>query len=230
MALTPTRSDPPKARVPTQPTLVLEGSPLAIIGVFIVFLQERFGKGNGPPAYLYKDNPTNTKIVIESAFDDHRAERGKKPAIYVDKDSTTYQQISLGDRADFAPKSGRDWGMCHSLVPVRIECVSNNKGESATLGDLVQASVYIASDVIQKSFALHNITAPVLSRTIPYEHDQEAWNSVVTFSVTCTIRWSTVPVAPLLQEVVMKIRAGAGEDSATSHLMNIATHSKRTAK
>ena len=207
--------------------MIVEGSPLAIIGIFVVFLQERFKSGNGPAAYVHHPNHTQSTIIIESAFEDNRAERGAKPAIYVDKDSSTFRKISLGDRTKFAPKSGKNWGMCHSHMPIRIECVSPVKGESATIGDLVHTSTMMAADIIQSAFNLHDITPPVLSRTIPYEEDTKQWNSVVTFSVVCTMNWSTLPISPVLQQCVMRILAGAGEGSPTQHLIEIATHSSK---
>jgi hypothetical protein len=222
----PTRSDPPAPRVATQNALIVEASPLAIIGIFVVFLQERFREGNGPTAYTHHPNHTQSKIIIESAFEDTRAERGSHPAIYVDKDSSTFRKISIGDRSQFSPKSGKNWGTCHSHMPIRIECVSANKGESATIGDLVHTSTMMASDVIQAAFNLHDITPPVLSRTIPYEEDTKVWNSVVTFSVVCTMNWSTLPISPVLQECVLRIQGGAGDASPTQHLIDIATRSR----
>ena len=68
------------------------------------------------------------------------------------------------------------------------------------------------------------MTPPRLGRTIPYEDDKEAWSSPVSFTIQHNVRWTTVPVAPLLQEIVSRITA-SGLDP-TQYMLTV-THRSR---
>jgi hypothetical protein len=189
-----------------QPAVIVDGSPLAIIGIFVSFLRERYAPGNGPSDYPWYEDHTKTKLVIESGFEDDHGERGKKPALFVDKDESVYAKTHIGDRAGYRFTDKKDIQWCFSTVPVIIDCVSHQRAESAILGDITQWSIHASSDALQATFALHDMSPPRLGRTVPYEADREAWSTPVSFSVQYIVRWTTVPVLPLLQEIVLKIR------------------------
>lgn len=198
---------PPPVKGPDQiHEMIVDGSPLAIIGIFVAVLRERFAPGNGPGDYPWYDDQNDTGIIIESAFEDSNTERGKKPAIFVDKDQSVYGKLVIGDRAGHTFKNAKDFQWTLSTVPILIECVSGRKGESAIIGDIVQWSLHASSDAIQATFALHDMTPPTLGRTVPYEADKEAWSTSVSFQVQYNVRWTTVPIAPLLQEIAMRIQ------------------------
>lgn len=215
---------PPPVKGPAQTNpMIVDGSPLAIIGIFVAFLRERFAPGNGPSAYPWYEDATQAKIFIESAFEDNETKRGAKPALYVDKDQSVYGKSIIGDRAAHRFRDSKDAQWCLSTVPILIDCVSSRKGESAILGDITHWSIHVASDVIQKTFALHDMTPPTLGRTIPYEDDQEAWTTPVSFQVQYNVRWTVVPVAPLLSEIAMKIQSSGM--SANEYLLELVARS-----
>ena len=205
------------------PSIIVEGSPLALIGVFVSFLRERFTPTNNPPNYVWNEDPNAASVIIESAYDlEGNTVRGKKPAIYVDKDQTVYGKSVLGDRAEHRIRDQAEGQWCLSTVPLIIDCVASRKGPSAILGDIVHWTLHTCSDVLQKTFAFHDMSPPALGRTVPYEDDREAWTSPVTFTVQYNVRWGIVPVAPLLHEIALKIRqSGASTDD---YFVDIATH------
>lgn len=225
--LTPYLPPPVKAPEQAEQTkpFIVDGSPLAIIGMFVAVLRERFTEGNGPPDYPWTEDSLTTKIIIESGFEDNQTERGKKPAIYVDKDDSVYAKLIIGDRAGHTWKNTKDFQWTLSTVPVLIECVSGRKGESAIIGDITQWSLHAMSDAIQAAFALHDMTPPTLGRTVPYEHDKEAWSTPVSFTVQYNVRWTTVPIAPLMQELATKIRISGG--NATAYFTDLVTRLER---
>lgn len=197
---------PPPVKAPNQTsTMIVDGSPLAIIGVFVAFLRERFAPGNGPSAYQWYEDANSTTVIIESSFEENVITRGFKPAIYVDKDQSVYGKSIIGDRVAHRFRDSKDAQWCLSTVPVLIDCVSSRKGESAIIGDIVQWSIHVSSDVIQKAFSLHDISPPTLGRTIPYEDDQEAWTTPVSLQIQYNVRWTVVPIAPLLSDISLKI-------------------------
>jgi hypothetical protein len=198
---------PPPVKAPGQThSMIVDGSPLAIIGIFVAVLRERFTPGNGPTDYEWYDDQNKATVIIESAFEDSNTERGKKAAIFVDKDQSVYGKLIIGDRAGHTIKDGKDFQWTLSTVPILLDCVAGRKGESAILGDIVQWSLHASSDAIQSTFALHDMTPPTLGRTVPYEADKESWSTPVSFQVQYNVRWTTVPIAPLLQEIAVRIQ------------------------
>ncbi len=214
---------PPPVKAPGQSSTIVDGSPLAVVGIFVAFLRERFAPGNGLDDYPWYEDALQSKIFIESAFEDNETKRGAKPALYVDKDQTVYGKSILGDRAAHRFRDSKDAQWCLSTVPILIDCVSSRKGESAVLGDITHWSLHVASDVLQKTFALHDMTPPTLGRTTPYEDDQEAWTTQISFHVQYNVRWTVVPVAPLFSELSLKIQNSGM--SANEYLLELVTRS-----
>jgi hypothetical protein len=217
--------EPPPIKAPGQDNqMLVDGSPLAIVGIFVAVLRERFAEGNGIPMYQWDADPNKTKIQIRSAFEDGHTVRGDKPAIYIDKDETIYGKSVIGDRAGYTFKDSKDFQWCLATVPIIIDCVASRKGESAIIGDVTHWSLHASSDAIQAAFAFHDMSPLRLGRTVPYEDDKEAWTSPISFTVQYNMRWTRVPIAPLLQEIALKIQTA--EMSPTDYLLELVTRLK----
>jgi hypothetical protein len=218
------RNPPPiKAQsqgTPTDDQRVIVGSPLAIIGIFVEVLRERFKAGNGPNDWVWDANLNETGIVIESAFAEGNTERGKKPAIFIDKDESVYGKIIIGDRAGIVWKDMSDYQWTLGTVPVLIECVASKRGESAIIGDVVHWTLHCASDPIQATYAFHDMSPPTLGRTVPYEAEKESWTTPVSFHVQYPVRWRITPIRNLIQEIRIRLRNA----NATQHYVEIAAY------
>ena len=214
----------PVPRAPGQnATMIVEGSPLALIGIFVAFLRERFTTPNNPPNFLWSDDPNHATVLVESAYDaPGNTKRGKKPAVYVDKDQSVYGKSILGDRAEHNFRNRNEGQWCLSTVPMIIDCVAANKGPSAILGDIVHWTLHASSDLIQAAFGLHDMTSPTMGRTIPYEDDREAWTTPISFTIQYNVRWTLVPIDPLLHEIALKIQQSGA--SSTDYFVNIVAH------
>jgi len=228
MNINPAKKGYPPVRVTGQQRLIVDGSPLAIIGIFVEVLRERFSAANSPNAdqWLWLPDINQTKLVIESAFEDNTLVRDKQPAIYVDKDASAYGKVIVGDRVDhnFHNKGDIQWTL--STVPVIIDCNAARRGESAVLADIVQWTLHMTSDVIQATFALHDMSPPTLGRTVPFEMDTDVWNTQVTFQVQYNVVWAYVPVAPLLQSIAARITA-AGVN-ASDYFTEVVLHRRES--
>lgn len=224
MTTTSTLRNPPPIQAQAQVTetsRVAVGSPLAIIGIFVEVLRERFRPGNGPPDWPWYANLNETKVVIESAFAEGNTERGKKPAIFVDKDESAYGKVIIGDRAGIVWADMSDYQWTLSTVPVLIECVASRRGESAIIGDIVHWTLHCASDPIQATYSFHDMSPPTLGRTVPYEADKESWTTPVSFHVQYPVRWRVTPIRNLIQEV----RLHLSNADANQHYLEIAAYS-----
>jgi hypothetical protein len=223
MTTTSTLRNPPPTQARAQVTessRVAVGSPLAIIGIFVEVLRERFRPGNGPPDWPWDANLNETKIVIESAFAEGNTERGKKPAIFVDKDESAYGKVIIGDRVGIVWTDMTDFQWTLSTVPVLIECVASRRGESAIIGDIVHWTLHCASDPIQATYSLHDMSPPTLGRTVPYEADKESWTTPVSFHIQYPVRWRVTPIRNLIQEVRLRLRNA----NANQHYVEIAAY------
>lgn len=219
------RRNPPPTKAqaqgpPTDEEHIIVGSPLAVIGIFVEILRERFKDGNGPTDWKWDANLNNTGIVIESAFAEGDTERGKKPAIFIDKDESIYGKIILGDRVGVVWRDMSDYQWTLGTAPVLIECVASKRGESAIIGDIVHWTLHCASDPIQATYSFHDMSPPTLGRTVPYEAEKEAWTTPVSFQVQYPVRWRTTPIRALIQEASLRVR----HKNATQHYVEIAAY------
>lgn len=219
----PYRRNPPPTKAPGQSDVIVVGSPLAVVGIFVELLRLRFSDGNGPSDWPWDPNLNDTEIVIESGFaSPQNTARGKKPAIFVDKDESVYGKVIIGDRVGIDWKNMGDYQWTLATVPILVECVASQKGTSAILGDVVQWTLHCASDPIQGAFSFHDMSPPTLGRTVPYEADKESWVTPVSFQVQYNVRWSITPIAPLLQELRTRIRSSGADEN--QYLVEIAAY------
>lgn len=183
---------------------IAAGSPLAIQGIFLEILRERFKEGNGLD-WAYRDEVTRTELLIETGFNEETESRSQTPALYVTRLQSRPMRVAVGDRAGVRLRDHLEGFTALMNVDMMIECVSNDEGESAILGDIVQFALLTAQDVIQREFGLHHFEHPVLGQTQPYERDTTKWMSPVNFEIQFWVRWAQVPIAPLIQQITQRM-------------------------
>jgi hypothetical protein len=206
------------------PLRIVAGSPLAIQGVFLEILRERF-KEHAGLYWVWRDDLTLTDIIIEAAFNEHLEARNKAPALYVYRLSTVPSKQILGDRAGVSLPSHKEGHGALNTVAMMIECISNDEGESAILADIVQFTLLAGHDAISREFGFYDISHPSLGQTAPVQRDQTKWATPVEFMVQFWIRWEQVPIRPLLQQIAQRLSARGL--SADSHFIDTTINSIR---
>lgn len=195
---------------------VAVGSPLAIVALFTEIVRERFRSDSGL-SWIWTDNPTpeateeNTgdeprKILIEPAFNQQLEVRNFRPAIYIDKGETVAGKVAIGNFVGQQLKTGLRGFYALATTPMDIEVVSESKGESSILGDIVWFYLLGGREQIRSTFGIHELTPPTLGRTIPFDGDKNQWSTHITFEIQYDLRWTTLPVGPLLNDVVARYR------------------------
>jgi hypothetical protein len=203
---------------------IAAGSPLAIQGIFIEIMRERFRHDSGL-AWIWNPDITETDILIEAGFNEETESRSQTPAIYINRLQTVPSKVVIGDRVGVRlPDHCEGFGAI-TTVTIQMDCVANDEGTSALIGDITQHMLLASQDVIQREFGFYDFTHPHLGQTIPYERDQTKWNTPVSFEVQFWIRWSQVPIRPLLQQVAM--RAAAGNIDAAGFFVDSTINSMR---
>lgn len=201
---------------------VFPASSLALVNVFTEVVRARFTGENrlGLPYYWSPDasvNPADendevqpTKIFIESAFNAFPDARNPRPAIYVDKGSTVSSKIAVGNRAEIDHRTRDEIFLDHELSDMSIEVKAETRGQSATLADHVFHFLKACMNHICAEFSIHDISPPVLNKTLPYRDmgsEIELWSTTISFQVTCKAVWRTKPIAPVLQQIRLNLQA-----------------------
>jgi hypothetical protein len=198
------------------------GSPLAIIGLWVLALRERFNYNTGEPLpWVWRPNlraednengeplpgsPRN--LVIESMYNVEKQHRNYKPAIYVGRGRAVAEKIVVDNRAGNYIPTGFKAYYGHVTMPIIFECQSENSAESVTIAETAWGFVLSTRDIFRSSFGLHDIVEPALGETMPDEEDKHVWKTQVTFNVVYEQRWGTRPIAPVLREIAAQVEAG----------------------
>ena len=210
-------SDPSSSpRLPGQQVDVMPASPTAVVALITEILRERFRPENALP-WAYTDGLTPAsdetgdvdaprKLLIVPAFSEHAEARNFRPAIYVDKGDTVAEGVAIGHVAGKHLPSGLTGFYALGNIPIDVECVSDQKGESATIADTAWFYLLAGREQILRTFGLHTMTLPTLGRTLPGEKDRGEWSTHVTFAISTHLRWTTKPISPLLQSIVIRFR------------------------
>jgi hypothetical protein len=206
------------------PLKIAAGSPLAIQGIFLEILRERFRVDAGL-GIIWREDITETDLLIEAAYNEETESRSQTPALYVTRLQTVPSKVIIGDRVGVRLPDHLEGFGAISTVALSIDCISNDDGESAVLGDIIQFMLLASQDVIQREFGLYDMSHPSLGATTPYDRDTDKWNTPVSFEVQFWIRWSQVPISPLLQQIASRVTS-SNVDS-TGHFVDVTINSFR---
>jgi len=202
---------------------VFPGSALAVIGLWVFALRERFEYNEAYPLpwmwteELRPDDAEDgqpgpsghpRKVHIESAYNTEKAVRNYRPYLVVGRGGgdTTADKVSVNNYVGRNKYTGFKAYHCYATMPVVIECGAESSGESSTIGDIVWSFILSTREIFRKDFGFHEITEPVMSDTLPRKDDKEIWNTDVRFQVQYDMRWGTEPIAPVLRDINLLLR------------------------
>lgn len=207
-------------RLRNQPPEIMPGSPTAILAIFTEIVRERFRPGNDLPwVWDGSASPRNgdagtasspRKILIEPAYSETAEVRNFRPAIYVDKGPTQPGKIAVANLAgEYIPKNLRAFYTL-ATIPINITVEASRKGESSVIADTVWFYLLGGIEQIRRTFDVHDITLPQLGTTVPVEKDKATWVTQISFAITVHLRWTTIPIAPVLTGFSTTIKAATG--------------------
>jgi len=207
------------------PDRIVAGSPLAIQGIFLEVIRERFKEDAGIDI-VWREDITLTDILIEAGYNEETESRGETPAVYINRLQTVPSKQIVGDRVGVRLPDHLEGFGALTTVQLSIDCISNDNGESAVIGDIVQFMILASQDVIQREFGLYDLSHPALGQTVPYEQNTTKWNTQISFAVQFWIRWSQVPIAPLLQQVYTRVTP-RGENASNAFTESVINSLRR---
>lgn len=208
---------------------VFPGSPLAVIGLMVAIVRARFSPDPAYPLpYIWEEDlrpeddedgeplPEGSprKVMIESAYLVEKSARNYSPAIYIGRNGgpLTAVQSSTGDVVGQRKNDQFKAYHCFGEMPITCECESENAGESSTIGEIVWAFILACRQILREDFGFQTVSHPVLGDTVPTERTKEIWVSPVQFSVSFDVRWGTVPQAPILRDISVRLRGTGGAE------------------
>jgi len=200
---------------------IAPGTPLAIIGLWVLALRSRFAVtvGEGLPWIWTEELQTDAaedgiplpdghprKIMIEAAFNVEKSVSNYRPAIYVNRGPINAIKLHVDNRVGKSFPSNFTGYHAMSDIPIVFDCVAENSGESAIIGDTAWFFVLATRDLFRKDFGFHEITNPTLGPTVPDNEDKTVWKTSVSFTIQADLRWGTEPLAPILNDITATIK------------------------
>ena len=175
---------------------------LDIVGSYVAVLRDRF------KAYEYKDFPwrfdedlSSTRIFIEAGSVDTYEPRDARPGIFVDRSSMVFQKLAINNLADHDLRTGVSRFYCLGGGQVSIDCISANRGESSTLGDIVATHVLMSDDIFRAVLGFRDMSPVTLGATQPWEKDDRTFVTRVTSEFTHDLSWKIDPLANRLERI-----------------------------
>jgi hypothetical protein len=228
---------------------VTVGSPLAVIGLFVLALQHRFSPGARGTEGLLGDSPDlrdpvswedpvdpeplpwiwtgdlkpadectpgNTRaprpIFVGPAFDKNKGIRNYRPAIYVDRGNVVIQKVSNNNFVGQHSASGLEAFGAIAKIPIQIDCIGESYGDSSIIADTVWFYILASRNILSRTFGFHQIVEPVLGATLPEENDKQVFHTQIFCDVELFLRWSTRPIAPLINDIVLRVAKAGSVD------------------
>ncbi len=199
---------------------VLPSSLLGLVGVFVAVVQARFDEPGLPwrwsPSFTREEEQDATvnnpdPIYVTSVYAKEPQARNVFPRVVISVPNAQLQQVVVGNRAAARLPDRRQDFYAHDYITVALRCYAREPGESATIADLVRSHIAVCANQIREVMKIHEIGLPAL--TEPQEdRDNEAeapgFVSVVSFRVINEFKWTTKPIAPLLQEISLALSTG----------------------
>lgn len=162
-----------------------------------------------------------TGIFAESGWNENLEARNVRPGVWVDVLQNIYGKVSIGDQ-DQMPvqrRSRLENFYCTAELDVVMDCTSPKRGESIAVGSQVQNFLHMSSDIIQAQFGLQGMSPVILNRAAPFEKDVTMWNAQVQFRVYYEVRWATLPMITVLNDINMSLR---DKENPEEHFRDIA--------
>jgi hypothetical protein len=193
---------------------IFYGSSLALQGVFTRAIQARFSGNNqvNLPWYWDPHDPTPKsteqgtpdsprKLRIGSEYVENPDARNYRPAIFVDAGEAAPLKDGVANRVGQDLPSGMEIFYARTRHRMEVLVVTENRGAGMVLADHVWFHLLACRMLIRRTFNIHEMTEPVKGPTRSVRRDKDVWQTAINFDVEVEMRWTTRPIAALLQEI-----------------------------
>lgn len=182
---------------------------LDIVGAYVAVVRDRFKPEevvNFP--WLYNNDPSSTRIFIDAGSVDTYEPKDARPGIFIDRSSMVFQKLAINNMADIDMKTGISKFYCMGGGQVSIDCISSNRGESSTLGDIVATHILMSDDIFRAALGFRDMSPVTLGATQPWEKDDRTFVTRVTSEFTYDMSWQVDPLAKRLERIFTEVNPG----------------------
>ena len=175
---------------------------LDIIGAYVAVVRDRFISTdfeNFP--WKFSEDPSKTKIYVDAGSVDTYESKDARPGIYIDRSSMLFQKLAINNLAAHNLKTGKSLFYCLGGGQVSIDCISANRGESSTLGDIVASHILMSEDIFRSTLNFRDMAPVTLGATQPWEKDDRTFVTRVTSEFTYDVAWTQEPLAVRLARI-----------------------------
>jgi hypothetical protein len=175
---------------------------LDIVGAYVAVIRDRFkGADYKDFPWRYTEDEAKTRIFIDAGSVDTYEPKDARPGIFVDRSSMVFQKLAVNNLAHLDLKTGISKFYCMGGGQVSIDCISSNRGESSTLGDIVATHVLMSDDIFRAALGFRDMSPVTLGATQPWEKDDRTFVTRVTSEFTYDMSWQIDPLAQRLERI-----------------------------
>ena len=189
-------------------------SPLALVGVFLQILRERFSESQQLQwVYVPGDGGRALSTIhIEAGGNPETEDLARRPAIFVNRGPITFTQPVIGDQAGAGFEKGirAFYAMAETNFVFSVE--SEEAGEAEQIADLLLSTLMMGSYEIVKAFLFRKLGPFAMSSRAKTRQDTELTVISINAGLSYDVRWRTIPIAPILKEVIVKARESTYTD------------------
>ena len=179
---------------------------LDIVGAYIAVVRDRFKASEFKDfPWKFNDDPTSTRIFIDAGSIDTYEPKDARPGIFIDRSSMIFQKLAINNLADMDLRTGVSKFYCMGGGQISIDCISANRGESSTLGDIVATHILMSDDIFRSALGFRDMTPITLGATQPWEKDDRTFVTRVTSEFTYDMSWKVDPLAQRLERIFGKV-------------------------
>lgn len=179
---------------------------LDIVGAYVAVVRDRFtSSGSDSFPWQFSKDPAKTRIFIDSGSVDTYEPKDARPGVFIDRSSLVFQKLAINNMADTDLTTGITKFYCMGGGQVSIDCISSNRGESSTLGDIVATHVLMSDDVFRAALGFRDMSPVTLGATQPWEKDDRTFVTRVTSEFTYDMSWVMEPLAQRLERIFTQV-------------------------
>lgn len=182
---------------------------LDIIGAYVAVVRDRFkGIEYKDFPWQFSEDASKTRIFIEAGAVDTYEEKDARPGIFINRSSMVFSKLAINNRAAMNLKTASTDFYCLGGGQVSIDCISKNRGESSTLGDIVATHILMSEDIFRAALNFRDMSPITLGATQPWEKDDRTFVTRVTGEFTYDISWRQSPLAVRMARIFGSTQPG----------------------
>lgn len=202
--------------------LIAVKSPLALVGVFLCILRERFDvsqglewdyRGDSSILAAADDERNSSEIHIEAGKNIDTEDYGRRPAIYINRGPISISQPAIGDLLDSNPKIAKKIFYAIAQTNFTFSIEAELPAEAENIADIVLSTLLMGSDIIEATFQFRKLGPFALSSRGTMRQDTEIHQINVNMGLSYDMRWTTLDIGPLMKEVIVKARDSSYTDN-----------------